>query len=248
MNPGPPLLPGNAALFLDFDGTLAELARTPGEVVVDAALPTLLVELATGLHGALAILTGRPLEQVDALIAPASIAGAGLHGAELRPGPGITIYRGEPASAAPLVDRLHRRFADDPRLLIEDKEVGVALHFRRAPAREGECREAMREFAPPALFDVIDGRKVVEARPRGADKGVALRELARVEPFAGRTPVCVGDDRTDEDGFLAAQELGGFAVKVGAGTTAARYRIETVPEVHGWLRANLAAWARRRSR
>ena len=245
---GPPLLPGHTALYLDFDGTLADLAPSPDEVVIDPSLPPLLAALAAQLDGALAILTGRRLAAIDALISPVRVAGAGLHGAELRPAPGITIFRGEPAAATPLVRRLRKRFADDPRLLIEDKEVAVALHFRRAPTRAAECREAMRALAPPWLFDVIEGRKVVEARPRGADKGGALRALSRLEPFAGRMPVCVGDDRTDEDGFSAAQALRGFAVKVGSGITAARYRLATTADTRRWLRASLAAWAEERSR
>jgi trehalose 6-phosphate phosphatase len=244
---GPPLLPGHAALYLDFDGTLAELAQGPDHVVVDESLPPLLATLAGELDGALAILTGRRLTAVDALIAPVALAGAGLHGAELRPKPGVTIFRGEPAVAAPLVQRLRKRFGDDPRLIIEDKEAAVALHFRRAPARAAECREAMRALASPALFDVIDGSEVVEARPRGADKGAALRALSELAPFAGRLPVCVGDDRTDEDGIAAAQALSGFGVKVGSDASVAHYRLDTVDDVHRWLRASLACWARERA-
>jgi len=247
MDTGPPLLPGHTALYLDFDGTLAELAQSPDQVVVDESLPPLLAALATRLDGALAILTGRRLAAIDAMIAPVRVAGAGLHGAELRPEPDRTIFRGEPAAATPLVRRLRKRFADDPRLLIEDKEIAVALHFRRAPARAAECREAMRAFAPPWLFDVIEGSKVVEARPRGANKGAALRNLSRLQPFADRIPVCVGDDRTDEDGFTAAQALCGFAVKVGSGLTTARYRLAAPGDVRRWLRASLAAWAEERS-
>ena len=247
MDTGPPLLPGHAALYLDFDGTLAEIAQSPEHVVVDESLPSLLASLAGKLDGALAILTGRRLAAIDALIAPVTLAGAGLHGAELRPKPGVTIFRGEPAVATPLVRRLRKRFGDDPRLLVEDKDVAVALHFRRAPARAAECREAMRTFAPPWLFDVIDGSEVVEARPRGADKGAALRALSQLAPFAGRLPVCVGDDRTDEDGIVAAQALSGFGVKVGSDASAARYRLDTVYEVHRWLRASLACWARERA-
>ncbi len=247
METGPPLLPGHAALYLDFDGTLAEIAQSPDHVVVDESLPSLLATLAGELHGALAILTGRRLADIDALIAPVALAGAGLHGAELRPKPGVTIFRSESVVATPLVRQLRERFGDDPRLLVEDKEVAVALHFRRAPARAAECREAMRAFAPPELFDVIDGSEVVEARPRGADKGAALRALSELAPFAGRLPVCVGDDRTDEDGIAAAQELSGFGVKVGNDASTARYRLDTVDEVHRWLRASLACWARERA-
>lgn len=243
-----PLLPGHAALYLDFDGTLAEFAATPERVVIDESLPALLASLATALDGALAILTGRQLASFDALVAPVILAGAGLHGAELRPGPGITLVSGEQAATATLVRQLQAHFGDDPRLLVEDKEFAVALHFRRAPERAAECREAMHQFAPSRLFDVMEGSKVIEARPKGADKGAALRTLARLEPFAGRLQVCVGDDRTDEDGIVAAQDLGGFGVKIGCGESAARYRLPDVPAVHRWLRASLAGWAQERGR
>jgi trehalose 6-phosphate phosphatase len=242
-----PLLPRHAALYLDFDGTLTEFALTPEQVVIDQSLPALLASLAAVLDGALAILTGRQLASVDALVAPVTLAGAGLHGAELRPTPGIAMFRGEPAAVAALVRRLRARFGDDPRLLIEDKEFAVALHFRRAPHRAAECREAMREYAPARLFDVIGGSEVIEARPRGADKGVALRTLANRQPFAGRLQVYVGDDQTDEDGIIAAQELGGFGIKIGRGASAARYRLPDVPAVHRWLRASLASLAGERS-
>ena len=242
-----PLLPGHAALYLDFDGTLAEFAPTPEQVVIDESLPVLLAALAAALDGALAILTGRQLASIDALVAPVILTGAGLHGAELRPRPGITIFRGEPAAVAMLVRQLRARFGDDPRLLIEDKEFAVALHFRRAPHRAAECRKAMREYAPASLFDVIAGSEVIEARPRGADKGEALRSLAKLEPFAGRLQVYVGDDQTDEDGIIAAQDLGGFGIKIGCGESAARYRLPDVPAVHRWLRTSLASLAGERS-
>ena len=242
-----PLLPGNAALYLDFDGTLVEFAPTPEQIVIDDSLPALLAALTAALGGALAILTGRQLAAIAALIAPVTLTGAGLHGAELRPRPGITISRGEPAAVAALVRRLRARFGDDPRLLIEDKEFSVALHFRRAPDRAAECREVMREYAPARLFDVIGGSEVIEARPRGADKGMALRSLANLAPFAGRLPVYVGDDLTDEDGIVAAQDLGGFGVKIGGGESAARHRLPDVPAAHRWLRASLASLAGERS-
>lgn len=123
----------------------------------------------------------------------------------------------------------------------------MALHFRRAPQRAAECREVMREYAPARLLDVIAGSEVIEARPRGADKGVAPRSLANRKPFSGRLQVYVGDDQTDEDGIVAAQELGGFGVKIGSGESAARYRLPDVPAVHRWLRASLANLAVERS-
>ncbi|MGH8250725.1 MAG: trehalose-phosphatase, partial [Steroidobacteraceae bacterium] len=132
-------------------------------------------------------------------------------------------------------------FGGDPRLLIEDKGAGVALHYRRAPERAGECIAAMRELAAAAGLAVITGKNIVEARPRGTDKGVAVELLAVHAPFSARPPVFVGDDVTDEDGFRAAERAGGHGVKVGPGATAARYRLDRVGEVHDWLDSSLTA-------
>lgn len=244
----PPLLSGMAALYLDFDGTLADIAPHPDEVVVSEPLPQLLLALRERLAGAVAVVTGRRLAAVDAMIAPARLAGSGLHGAEFRAdGASAAQTSADPAGAGPLARALRDRFADDPRIYVEDKGAAVSLHYRRAPEREQECREAMRTLAPPGRFDLTEGSRVVEARPRGADKGAALAELARRPPFAGRRPVFVGDDVTDEDGFRAAERMGGYGVKVGPGATAARYRIAEVGRVHDWLRESLAALDRGRA-
>lgn len=244
----PPLLSTTAALYLDFDGTLADIALHPDEVVVSEPLPQLLLALRERLAGAVAVVTGRRLAAVDALIAPARLAGSGLHGAELRlDGAAPAQLSADPAGAWPLAQALRQRFAGDPRVYVEDKGAAVSLHYRRAPERERDCREAMRELAPAGRFDVTEGSRVIEARPRGADKGAALAALARRPPFAGRAPVFVGDDVTDEDGFRAAGRLGGHGVKVGPGPTAARYRIAEVGRVHDWLHESLAAMDQERT-
>jgi trehalose 6-phosphate phosphatase len=239
----PPLLPAHAALYLDFDGTLAEFALHPDGVTVDESLPALLSGLRERLRGAVALVTGRTLASLDALIAPDRFSGAGLHGLELRPASGAATRASDNAPVTALAQNLRQRFAGDPCILIEDKGSGVALHYRRARARAGECIAAMREFVEGTDLEVITGHAVVEARPHGTDKGGALRKLAAEPPFADRLPVFVGDDATDEDGFRAASELGGYGIKVGSGTSIARYRMDTVEDVHAWLRASLAALA-----
>ncbi|HEY7752541.1 MAG TPA: trehalose-phosphatase [Steroidobacteraceae bacterium] len=242
----PPLLSTTAALYLDFDGTLADIALHPDLVVVSEPLPPLLLALRERLAGAVAVITGRRLAAVDAMIAPAYLAGSGLHGAELRLDGGAPPQLAvDPGGAGPLARALAARFAGDPRIYVEDKGAGVSLHYRRAPERARECNEAMRALAPKEQFDVTGGHLVVEARPRGADKGAALAALAKHPPFAGRKPVFVGDDVTDEDGFRAAERLGGYGVKVGPGPTSARYRIAEVGRVHEWLDESLAALERR---
>ena len=237
----PPLLSATVALYLDFDGTLADIALHPDEVVVSEPLPELLLALRERLAGAVAVITGRALAGVDALIEPARLAGAGLHGAELRLHDGAIMQTGDPRGAGSLVQALRGRFAGDGRLVIEDKGAAVALHFRRAPERAEECIAAMRALAATPALEILVGNQVVEARPRGANKGAALAALAERAPFAERAPVFVGDDVTDEDGFRVAQQLGGYGVKVGAGATAARYRIAEVLQVHDWLSASLSA-------
>jgi trehalose 6-phosphate phosphatase len=237
----PPLLQANAALYLDFDGTLAAHAPHPDGVTIEQALPALLAGLRERLSGAVALVTGRSLEALDALTGLPRYAGAGLHGFEWRLESGQTHSAGDPAGASRIADALRARFGSDPRLVVEDKGAAVALHFRRAPERAAECIAAMHEVASVPGFEILDGHAVVEARPAGADKGAAIRALSAHAPFARRLPVFVGDDRTDEDGFRAAQDLGGFGVKVGAGATGARYRIAAVDDVFDWLAGSLEA-------
>lgn len=237
----PPLLRADAALYLDFDGTLAAHAPHPDGVTVHDSLPALLAGLRERLAGAVALVTGRPLATLDAIVGPPRYAAAGLHGHEWRLETGATTVPESPAGAGHIVRALRERFGSDPRLVIEDKGTAVALHYRRAPERAGECIAALQEIAASPDFEILRGHAVIEARPRGADKGAALRSLASHAPFTGRIPVFVGDDVTDEDGFRAAASLGGYGVKVGPGPTAARYRITAVDAVHDWLAASLAA-------
>ena len=235
----PPLLEPHHALFLDFDGTLTELAPRPDAVVVDPALPRLLEALAQRLGGALAIVTGRALADLDPKLAPAQLPAAGQHGAELRLRPGGRVQLRAPAGIGTIARRLRERFEDDARVLVEDKGAAVALHFRLAPERALECRQALRTLVEPwPDLEVVSGKLVVEARGRGADKGLALLALRAEVPFAGRSPVFVGDDRTDEDAFVAIARSGGYGIKVGDGPTAARYRCAGVADVHTWLKAS----------
>ncbi|MBL6750931.1 MAG: trehalose-phosphatase [Nevskia sp.] len=231
----PAPLARSAALFLDFDGTLAELAPSPGEVRVGADVIALVGALQRHLDGALAIVTGRRLGDLDRMLAPLRLPGAGLHGAELRFADGAVAAAQPTAGAARLAGQLRRRFGADPRLLVEDKGAAVALHFRRAPERADECLAAMRELAAGGGLELIGGKQVIEARPAGADKGHAVRELIARQPFRGRAPVFVGDDATDEDGFAAVAAMGGYGVKVGAGETLAEFGCPSIADMLAWL-------------
>jgi trehalose 6-phosphate phosphatase len=237
----PPLLKADAALYLDFDGTLAALAPHPDGVTIEAGLPELLVRVRDRLAGAVAIVTGRTLETLDALLGPLHFAGAGLHGLEWRLANGKTHFSGNPVGASRIAEALRERFGGDRRLVIEDKGASVALHYRRAPERAEACMAVMREVAAAPEFEILRGHFMVEARPRGFHKGAAVKTLQRHAPFSGRKPVFVGDDRTDEDGFRAALVHGGYGVKVGPEPSEARYRLASVAAVNEWLVKSLAA-------
>ena len=239
----PPLLKSDAALYLDFDGTLAALAPHPDGVTIDAGLPELLERVRERLGGAVAIVTGRTLQALDALMGEPQFAGAGMHGIEWRLADGKTHFSGNPVGARHIAEALRERLGQDRRLFIEDKGASVALHYRGAPERAEACMAVMRELATAPEFEILRGHFMVEARPRGTHKGAAVNSLQRHAPFSGRRPVFVGDDRTDEDGFRAALVLGGYGVKVGPEPSEARYRLASVAAVNDWLARSLAALA-----
>lgn len=239
----PPMLKPDNALFLDFDGTLVAFAQQPDGVTVDVRLPALLADLCARLGGALALVTGRTLAQLDALLGLPRYAAAGLHGHEWRLATGQLHQSGKPVGVGRILSGLRERLGSDARLFIEDKGASVALHYRRAPGRAEACIAAMRELAGPE-FEILQGHCVVEARPRGIHKGIAVKTLAAHPPFGGRKPVFVGDDVTDEDGFRVALALGGHGVKVGPEPSVARYRLASVVAVHDWLAASLLVLGR----
>ncbi len=231
------------AMFLDFDGTLAEIAPTPDGVAVSSDLPGLLGRLCQALGGALVIVSGRPLAEIDRYLHPLRLPAAGLHGWQRRPAGGrISTVPPAPGLAA-IRDSLAAFAAAHPPVRLEDKGVGVALHYRAAPEQAAACRAATAEaVSGDAAFEVLDGKMVVEVKPVGRDKGRAIETFLAEPPCAGRTPLFAGDDRTDEDGFAAVNRLGGISIRVGANSeTRARFRIDTVDAFHGWLAAVAAA-------
>ena len=227
------------ALFLDFDGSIVELAETPGAVHVDAALLTLLERLEISLGGAVAIVSGRPIAQLDSYLAPHRFPTAGLHGLERRHANG-TLNRssGPNHRLRDIVSHLRDFAADHPGVLVEDKEATVALHYRGAPQFGDACREIMHDLVGGCVDDlgILAGKMVYEVKPANADKGHALDAFMGETPVAGRTPVFCGDDITDEPAFVAANELGGLSIRVGAnGATAAQWRVADVGALYAWL-------------
>jgi trehalose 6-phosphate phosphatase len=227
-----------AALFLDFDGTLVELAEAPGAIAVPAGLAPLLDRLAERLDGRLAIVSGRAVDDLRRHLGPSAVALCGSHGAELHYADGRSIPVHAPPGLAEARESVRRFAAGSEGLLVEDKPAGVALHYRLAPERAGEADAFLEALAERSGLALQRGKMVAELRPEGSDKGAALLRLMAEPPFAGARPVFVGDDLTDEDAFLAAASLGGEGVLVGpARPSAARWRLDGVGEVTAWLEA-----------
>jgi len=221
------LLCPSCALFLDFDGTLVDLAQQPEDVIVPPSLIDTLRELHTYLGGAVAVISGRPMEQLDQFLAPLRLPMAGVHGAERRAADGTLNL--QTTYALDEVQRAAQALADQhPALRVEHKRGSLALHYRQAPELQDLCEKTMRAAveASPGLT-LMRGKMVVEAKPGGASKGLAIDAFMHEEPFMGRQPVFMGDDFTDEVGFTVVQRRGGMGVKVGGGPSAAWHRVES---------------------
>lgn len=232
------------ALFLDVDGTLIDLAEHPLAVRVEPALIEVLGRLQRLAQGAVALVSGRSVADLDRLFTPLHLAIAGQHGAELRHATGeIALERAGLAAGAAARTTLAALAARHPGLYFEDKGVALAMHFRRVPHLEPLVKRALGEVARRSddEFLLQDGKMVWELVPHGKNKGGAIAEFMGEAPFAGRTPVFIGDDVTDEHGFALVQELQGHAIKVGAGTSAAWHRLAGARQVRSWLRS-YASW------
>lgn len=233
----PPLDTASHALFLDFDGTLVSFADDPQAVAIEPdALQRLLV-LAAALNGALAIVSGRPIADLDRFLAPLAFCAAGVHGLERRTSPKAAVERlAGPEVLDDLRRTLSRAVASSPGLHLEDKGSALVVHYRTAPEREADAKAIVAEsVSGRSDLAVMHGNCIVEVHPAGMDKGQAVIDLMSRAPFVGRQPVYVGDDTTDEFAFQRLATVGGIGIKVGEGTTAADYRLADVAAVHGWL-------------
>lgn len=235
------------AFFLDLDGTLLPFTSSPRRTRGDRGLRRLISGLQARTGGAVAIVTGRPISTVDRFFPQLHLAVAGLHGLECRDGAGRTVRHARPsARLRALRAELEGRTTGLPGLVVEDKTLALALHYRRAPALAAFTHRLAREAAArlgPA-YGLRAGKQVIEITPAGRDKGKAITALMREAPFRGRSPVFLGDDVTDEHGFRAVNALGGWSVKVGPGRTEADWRLPDVAAVRRWLRAAARAPAK----
>ena len=237
MNPqsGAPVPP--LALFLDFDGTLVDLAPTPDGITVPPDLISEIRSAREAFGGAVALVSGRAIADLDRHL-PDRLAIAGGHGTERRAADGSLEGSSSEigAAAVTIADQLAHFVESHEGLLMERKTAAVALHYRHAPELRDECLARLTEAATAVGFGIVDGKMVVEARPSTISKGSAVRAFMQEAPFKGRLPVFIGDDTTDEDGFAAAQELNGIGVKVGEGETVAKLRTPDVGSVRAIIR------------
>ncbi|MGH6920098.1 MAG: trehalose-phosphatase [Geminicoccaceae bacterium] len=244
----PPLRADEIALFLDVDGTLVEIEREPGAVHVPERLCRILADLFEVSDGALALVSGRSLEQLDRLFWPLRLCAAGLHGLERRNlRTGVVRSEPVPAAFAPARASLERFARDHAGVLLEDKGLTLALHYRNAPRLE-EAAKALAQAvvaASEGVLVLLEGKKVVELKPPGRDKGEAIAAFMDEAPFRGRRPVFAGDDLTDEAGFATINRLGGISIRIGADArpTAALYGQRDVSSMQDWLLGLLGAFA-----
>jgi len=241
----PPLRP-DCALFLDIDGTLLDIAPTPKSAHTARDDCKLVAALYDRAGGALALVSGRSLAMIDELFAPLRLPAAGQHGVERRDARGRVHRPRVPSDVLGRAAETIRAFAErHSGLVFENKGYTMALHYRLAPHLAAAAHAVVREAARAlgAGVEVQRGKMVAELKPAGHDKGRAIGAFMREKPFAGRVPLFLGDDLTDEHGFRVVQELGGHAVKVGSGPTAARWRLANPAAARAWLLEWLAQGA-----
>jgi trehalose 6-phosphate phosphatase len=226
------------AFFFDFDGTLVELASTPDGIFVPRSVPDILAALRRATNGAVAVVSGRGIDNIDSFLQMPDLPVAGMHGAERRDSNGDVQRIGfNDERLLRMEHALEKVVSANPGMLLEIKGAALALHYRNAPDREPGARAAppqlVAEYADAYVLQ--PGKMVYEIKPKDVDKGRAVRAYMSEPPFTGRKPVFIGDDLTDEKGFAVVNEFDGLSVKIGPGDTVARSRIESVELLLDWL-------------
>jgi trehalose 6-phosphate phosphatase len=224
-------------LFLDVDGTLIELTDSPLDTFADTELKTLLTHVAERLGGAVALVSGRSIHYLDALFAPLRLPAAGLHGVERRKASGemhgASFVDAQLSQARIAVNALVEAH---PATFMEDKGRTIAVHFRRAPQHEAVVRQSLADIARPlgSNYHIQEGNMVLEIKPRGFTKASAIKAFMKEPPFSGRTPVFVGDDLTDQEGFRLVEDQGGISIAVGERVNG-QFRLQNAAAVRSWL-------------
>ena len=234
----PPAPSADWAYFLDVDGTLIDIAETPDAVQVDTALLDLIERLYRVSGGAVALVSGRSISDLERYLGTLRLPLAGQHGLERRDAAGrLWIHAAPPQAKSAIKEALLPALARYPGLLLEDKGLTLALHYRKAPHLAAFAHQTMNRLSSLAgkVLEVQRGKRVVEIKPAGIDKGTAVSEYLSEPPFRGRHPVFIGDDFNDEHGFAEVNKLGGVSIKVGKGNSCARFRLADVAAVRNWL-------------
>ncbi len=235
----PDVVLDRSALFLDFDGTLVDIAERPDHIALAQGTIGLLSALRERLGGALAIVSGRDIADLDRYLSPLQLCMAGVHGLVRRDAEGCR--HDAPLDASVLAQfkaALTARLSDCDGLLVEEKTGAVALHYRRRPELAPACQAAVATAVAElggADLRVMHGKMVIETRLDGHTKGTAIAAFMKEAPFRDRQPVFAGDDVTDEDGFAVVDRAGGVAIKVGEGDTRAAYRMASPALLRAWL-------------
>lgn len=234
----PPAPSNDWAFFLDVDGTLIGIADRPDAVLVEASLLHLVEQLYRATGGAVALVSGRAIADLDRRLAPLRLPCAGTHGLERRDANGkVWAHTTPPGIKESIKAKLEPVAAKHPGLLLEEKGLTLALHYRLAPQLASYVHRLMAQLAreADAGLEVQRGKRVAEIKPAGHDKGTAIAAFLTTPPFKGRRPVFIGDDANDEHGFAEVNRKGGISIRVGRGKSCARYRLADVPAVRHWL-------------
>ncbi|HRH14739.1 MAG TPA: trehalose-phosphatase [Azonexus sp.] len=241
----PPMPSADSAFFLDVDGTLIEIAETPSAVSVDRCLLELIGRIHRASSGAIALISGRSLSDLGTLLGLPRLPMAGQHGLERRDATGrLWIHATPPDAKCAIKAALAPVLARHSGLLLEDKGLTLALHYRQALHMAAYVHRLLAQLVGEigSGLELQRGKRVVEVKPAGIDKGSAIAEYMLEPPFLGRTPIFIGDDLNDEHGFAEVNRLDGVSIKVGSGASCARFRLPNVAAVRSWLATTLKGW------